>query len=596
MVVGIGKCSHINRVERIDDVPVLIKMMQKMELGKTIDNQLIVHGNWTGLSVGNLTEVLLSYILSEADHRLNKLEDWAMGRLYMLKALYPSSKIERTCFTDDKLELVLDYLSDMGKWDKIEQELNGKILRVYRLAKEEKGVKHLRVDATVGQSHKKAEKDGLFQFGSSKHFNPKLTQFKTMLSTLDTQISGCSYPLCSVTVSGNTSDDVLYIPIIEKSKQSLAATDKLLIIGDKKMGSKRIRTHIVNDGDYYLTPLTKIQVPTSAILDLVKEAETELGKIQIIELEGKKIGEGFWYEQEQTAELVIQDKIKLVKWVERRAVVRSEGYILSQKAALERRISKTQAALDYLLVKKQGKQTPKTRKEIQQAVSGILEKYQVKDYFNVSLKQKTSTKKVRGYGSKPDRSIKKVTFSLQIRLLQDQIETAIDNYGWCVYATNAPEELLTLTDAVQLYREQFQIESRFNDLKNKVTKLLPIYLQKDNRIKSLINLMMVGLKVICAIEVKVAQALKKQGQELAGIYAGNPTRKSKKPSAKMLLSRFKEISISIFLENDKPILFALTTVDTIQLEILKLLGLPVDLYNQIIAQLNSIFLSNFKRT
>ncbi len=133
MVLGRGKLNQVYRIERIDDVVLLLKKIQKLEIGRIIDEELLVHGNWVGLSVGKLTEVSLAYLLSEGDDRLNHLEGWAKGRKYMLQSFYPDDDLDSSSFTDDKLELVLDYLDGKGTWKRIEKGLNKRILRVYKI-------------------------------------------------------------------------------------------------------------------------------------------------------------------------------------------------------------------------------------------------------------------------------------------------------------------------------------------------------------------------------------------------------------------------------------------------------------------------------
>ncbi len=603
MVLGRGKLNQVYRIERIDDVVLLLKKIQKLEIGRIIDEELLVHGNWVGLSVGKLTEVWLAYLLSEGDHRLNRLEGWAKGRKYMLQSFYPDDDLDSSSFTDDKLELVLDYLDGKGTWKRIEKGLNKRILRVYKIAKEKKGLKHVRLDATIGKGHKKVKEGGLFQFGHSKHFNPKLPQFKTMLSTLDTEIRGQSYPLCSITVSGNTSDDVLYQPIIKQSKESLGEGDKLLIVGDKKLGSEANLSSIVEGGDYYLTPLSKVQVSGSRILDHVKEARGEASKIQPIVIETEEIGEEFEIEYTHTVNRQIGGKEEIISWTERRMFVRTWKQVAIQKAALLRRIGKAKAGLDDLLVKKQGKQALDNESAIQEKVDSLLQELKAEDYFEVKIHRHTTTKKKRKYGNNPARTIREVSFSLEVDVKQSEIDQAIENLAWVVYATNAPEQSLPgelaelkLKDALILYKEQFQIETRFNDLKNKVTKLLPLFLQKDHRIKGLINLMMIALKITCLLEVKVAKTLKDNGKKLKGLTPGNPSRKTPNPTAKMLLNRFKGLSFTIVFQDDVPISLALTPLDSTQKEILELMGIPTDLYEQQLIILNSFFNEQFKRT
>ena len=70
--------------ERVDDIPVLIASMERMGLAELIDEHFVPHGNWRGISVGKMLTGWLTHILSEADHRLNQVQDWAAKRIETL--------------------------------------------------------------------------------------------------------------------------------------------------------------------------------------------------------------------------------------------------------------------------------------------------------------------------------------------------------------------------------------------------------------------------------------------------------------------------------------------------------------------------------
>ena len=67
----------ITRIERSDDVPLLLAQMEKMEVAALLDKHFPTHGKWQGLSLGQIMVVWLAYILSEGDHRLNSVQGWA---------------------------------------------------------------------------------------------------------------------------------------------------------------------------------------------------------------------------------------------------------------------------------------------------------------------------------------------------------------------------------------------------------------------------------------------------------------------------------------------------------------------------------------
>jgi hypothetical protein len=63
--------------ERSDDIPVIIYWLLQLQLPEVLDAALPTpHGNRQGLSYGQLSVVLLAYIMSQSDHRLCAVEDW----------------------------------------------------------------------------------------------------------------------------------------------------------------------------------------------------------------------------------------------------------------------------------------------------------------------------------------------------------------------------------------------------------------------------------------------------------------------------------------------------------------------------------------
>ncbi len=76
--------------ERVDDVPLLFAQLNRMGIAEILDDVLLPHGNRRGLSYGELTSIWLTYILSEADHRMNLVEGWAEKRIKTLNELLSS--------------------------------------------------------------------------------------------------------------------------------------------------------------------------------------------------------------------------------------------------------------------------------------------------------------------------------------------------------------------------------------------------------------------------------------------------------------------------------------------------------------------------
>jgi len=77
--------------ERVDDVPLLLAHMHRLNLPTILDTHFPAHGNHQGLSLGWMVLVWLAHILSRADHRLNRVRPWADQLQTTLNAVLPSA-------------------------------------------------------------------------------------------------------------------------------------------------------------------------------------------------------------------------------------------------------------------------------------------------------------------------------------------------------------------------------------------------------------------------------------------------------------------------------------------------------------------------
>src|ERR1700757_5359766 len=235
--------------ERVDDIPLLIAQMQRMSLPTLFDTHFPPHGNWTGLSLGWVSTIWLSSILSRGDHRMVHVEPWVAKRLWTL-GVTTGQAVTRVDFTDDRLEIVLRRLSHDERWGAFEAALNQPTVRVYALSTE-----RVHVDSTSANAYATVRDGGLFQFGHSKDYRPDLPQVKVMQAVLDP----LGMPLATDVVSGERADDPLYMPCIERVQASLGRHG-LLYVGDCKMASRDTRARIAAPGDFYLCPLPQVQL------------------------------------------------------------------------------------------------------------------------------------------------------------------------------------------------------------------------------------------------------------------------------------------------------------------------------------------------
>jgi transposase len=323
--------------ERVDDIPLLLEQMQRMGLPTLLDTHFPTHGNWTGLSLGWVSTIWLSSILSRGDHRMVHVEPWVAKRLWTLGAT-TGQAVTRVDFTDDRLEIVLRRFSHDERWSAFESALNQHTVRVYDLSAE-----RVHIDSTSASAYATVSEGGLFQFGHSKDYRPDLPQVKVMQAVLDP----LGMPLATDVVSGERADDPLYVPCIERVQASLGRRG-LLYVGDCKMAARETRARIAALGDFYLCPLPQVQLAEDELdvaLEAVWRGEHVLSSVV---REGPKgqpelIAEGYEYP------VAMSHKVdgKAESWSERRLVVRSVRQAHAAEAALRARVAKALAQIGF---------------------------------------------------------------------------------------------------------------------------------------------------------------------------------------------------------------------------------------------------------
>jgi hypothetical protein len=310
--------------ERVDDIPLLLAQLERMGVQPLLDEYFPTHGNWVGLSLGWVTVIWLTHILSEANHRLNQVEPWAEQRLHTLRSC-TGQPVHPLDLSDDRLAGVLEVLSHDAPWQAFEGAFTQQLLRVYDLQPE-----RVRLDSTTASGYWRVTEDGLFQCGHSKDHRPDLPQVKVMLSVLDP----LGLPVATDSVPGQRADDPLYLPAITRVRESIGRRG-LLYVGDCKMGALETRASLQVGGDGYLCPLAAIQLPPHVMEDYlgpVASGQQPLTRISRLTATGTRqhIADG----DERLEPLTAEIAGPLVAWTERRLVVRSRQLACAGATAL----------------------------------------------------------------------------------------------------------------------------------------------------------------------------------------------------------------------------------------------------------------------
>ena len=548
------------KVERPDDLPLLSKVLESSDLSQHLNNHFHPHGNWDGISFGKVVSGWLLYILSLSDHRLSYVEDWVSGRIHTLQHILSEPDLQARDFADDHLGIVLDHLGNDLNWDAFERDYTKEFIDVYDLASEPDLT--VRLDAFIGQGYR--SEGALFKVGHSKQRRKGLPQVKTMAASLDP----LSLPLTSEIVSGNQADDVLYVPVVKKVQQQIRRKD-LLYVFDCKGGSLETRSYIKWSGNDYLCPLSKVQCTDNQLRKYIENRDSELTKVK--DEKGNVIAKAFEIYQK------ISDASG--SWRERRIIVRSESYAKSEIKKIDKKIAKAQESLQKAFEKKSGRRHPKDMEEALKKAKSILDKNGVSDFIGYTITETVIEREIGSYKGKQGRKEVKKSYEITCQVTEKELKEHKQFLGWRVYATNAKKKRLSTIKVVECYRAEYKIEHVFNKLLNKVTALIPIYLQKDDRVKGLIRLLLLALKFDSIIQHQVRKNL--NGEKIKGLYPGNPGRSTTKPTTQLLLYPFKEIS-AIFLKNEQGgTVIQLMPLSDVQETVIQLLGFKNTIYQDL---------------
>src|SRR5215510_2659767 len=548
--------------ERVDDIPLLLEHMQRMGLPTLLDTYFPTHGNWTGLSLGWVSTIWLSAILSRGDHRMVHVAPWVAKRLGTLGATTGQAV---TCgdFTDDRLEIVLRRLSDDERWSAFEAALNQHTVRVH-------------VDSTSASVYATVSDHGLFQFGHSKDYRPDLPQVKVMQAVLDP----LGMPLATDVVSGERADDPLYVPCIARVQASLGRHG-LLYVGDCKMASRATRARIAASGDFYLCPLPQVQLAEGegdAALEAVWQGAQALSPVV---REGPKgelelIAEGYEYPIAMSQ----KGSEQVQHWTERRLVVRSVRQAQAAEAALRARVAQAIAQIAALNQRGRGKKRFETVSALRQAVVAIVQRYGVEHLVWFRLTQHVTARPVRAYRGQPARVDYDRQVTVEVCVDEAALEAAIRRLGGRVYGTNQPLASLSLAQAVLAYRSEYQVERSFGRLTGRPLSLTPMYVQRADHATGLIRLLSIALRVLTLLEFVGRRRLAAEGAKLSGLYAGNPRRETDRPTAEHLLEAFEDIPLTI-VKGSQQIVQHMTALSPLQQRILELLGFSSKLYTRL---------------
>jgi transposase len=561
--------------ERVDDIPVLLGLMQKLHLSDVLERNLGSHHLHQGISNGLLTCGWLAFILSEANHCKVSVQDWAQSHQHTLEKLLgqPLRAVE---FSDDRLSIILRRFHD-ADWNALESALWQATFEVYEIP-----IDCVRLDSTTSCGYHAIDPGGVMQLGHSKDHRPDLPQLKLMAAAA--QPSGLL--LATDIHSGNAADDPLYVPLIRRVRAQLGRTG-LLYAGDCKMAALATRADIARHQDYYLMPLPLSGATRQAFpawVDAVVSDSQEVELLYVTDDQGTVSLFGAGYEFERACEA--EEDGAAFAWVERVQVVRSFALARRQDEGLEERLRQAAEEVRQLTpAVGRGQQQYRDEATLRVAVAEVLGRFRVTDCLLVSWEREQQRRKSYAGPGRPGPGRAwhwevEIRYQVtEVKRLEAVIAEAKYRHGWRVQVTNLLQERLSLQECVLMYNGGWSLERDFHVLKDVPLGIRPLYVRTDEQIIGLTQLLMIALRLLTLFELTVRAGLAKTEEELAGLYEGQPTRPTARPTATRLLKAIARMGITlthVSAEDDSR--WYVSALPALLLRILALIGLSPTLY------------------
>lgn len=559
--------------ERIDDLVLLIHVMLQVQLPDLLDRHLPRHWLQQGLSWGWVSTIWLAHILSQGDHRKLTVRAWVAQAQETLQSVTGLS-IRDTDFTDDRLTIVLRQLSKPDYWHKIEADFAQNAVRVYNLA-----TKRVRLDATTVSGYHTGGEESLFQLGHSKDA-PDLLQVKVMMATLDP----LGLPLVTQVVSGERADDGLYVPMVERVCGLLSASG-LLFVGDCKMSALATRAFIHARGHHYLTPLALVGSTAQQMPAWIAAARTalqmHLGFVCPDTEEAEEIWEeGYEFARECQATVAGQ----AITWRERVLMVYSCSYKKTLARGLAERLATAKAKIVALTpAPARGKRQITEEAVLVAAAEAILRQHHLEGLLTYTFErqQREHIRYVgRGRGSATRPQHTTTTVRYQITEVVENTEAIAGvqaEFGWRAFVTDVAEEDLSLSEAREVYRDEWLIERGFHRLKGVPLSLNPLFVKRDDQVCGLIHLLSLAVRILTLIEYQVRRGLAAAGGALVGLHLENPKKASVSPTTERLLRAFSAVTLTLVHLPNRTMRH-ITPLTPLQTQILELLNLSPDIY------------------
>ncbi len=395
-------------------------------------------------------------------------------------------------------------------------------------------------------------------------------------------------PLATAVLSGERADDGLDMPLIQRIEAGIRTTGRLLV-GDGTLSALATRADVAGPQHVSLSPLPLTGATAEAMgawssEGIAQDREGELERMvrfnpraeAVWAAEGDAFARRGCLEEGPAA------------WAERGLVVRSPGHAERQAQGLDNRLATAEQKLAALTpARGRGKRQISDEATRIAAIAPGRKDQRVDGWLTVAWArqvEQTTHDVGRGRGSATRAQRMREPIRAHITGIPRQdgaIQARRQRFGWKALATNAPQERLSVADAVWCYRNAYRIERIVNRLKSRGPSA-PLSVKRDDQIEGRTYLLTLGIRVLTVREFVLRRSLQHDQVKRPGLPPENRRKHTDTPTAERLLKAFSDVSLtSLKTATGEDIRQRLTPLSALQQDILQRLGLGVSLYQQL---------------
>lgn len=542
--------------------PLIEHFLVRLGVRRILDKH--IHSNRTGtLSHGEAIAFLVHNILTSRDP-LYRLPDWAQAIDPGALGLTPEQKM---AINDDRIGRALEQLAEYGGRGVFFQ-LALRSIKLFRL--DTSRVHHDTTSITFSGDYRSSQKSPRITRGHNKDHRPDLKQ---LVFGLNVTADG-AVPLSHGVYSGNQTDDTLHGDNI-RGLRDLLERDDFIYVADCKLCTKKNLQVFQESGGYFVTILPRTRKEDAEFRETLRRKSARWRTILTSE-DPKHRGQVHRYET-CPGRYVTEDGFRLI-WI------RSSSKSDHDRDSRLKKLAKAMETLNHLK-ERINQRKLKTQKQIQGEVRTILRKLGCEEFLRVTLipKRITTYKRLRPgrpAPGDPKKTVTKTEYSIEIQACKVRLRQEQNTDGVFPVVTNLPRRTHKRVDVLQIYKYQPHIERRFQNLKTEYA-LPPAYLKKPERVVGLVHAHFLALMVAALIEREIRNNMRANGLEALPLYPEE--RDCKAPTSPRIFELFNRVDWYRHVGRKEKALYPVRLTD-LQLEVLRLLGVPKTSYESSMAQ------------